>query len=188
VSPQARRLLALAVIYDGGTCSEAAKLAGVGFQIDWVLRFNARGPDRLLNGKSPGQPSKLSDAQRQAVARIESGPIPAVHGVVRWRLVRPTTSRIRMMGRASDETANFMIHNVRSSNSSIAPSVRPSSEKRRARYAHNPKYEQRHIKMILISAGEWQRGKIGRHFDLLMLPLERERYFATVLRGFNSRR
>ena len=88
--PQARRLLALAVIYDGGTRSEAAKLGGVGLQIvrDWVLRFNARGPDGLLDGKSPGQPSKLNDAQRQAVARmVESGPIPAVHGVVRWRLI-----------------------------------------------------------------------------------------------------
>lgn len=87
---QARRLLALAAIYDGATRSEAAKLGDVGLQIirDWVLRFNARGPDGLLNGKSPGQPPKLNDAQRQAVARmIESGPIPAVHGVVRWRLV-----------------------------------------------------------------------------------------------------
>jgi transposase len=53
-----------------------------------VLRFNARGPDGLLNGKSPGQPAKLTDLQRQAIARmIESGPIPAVHGVVRWRLI-----------------------------------------------------------------------------------------------------
>ena len=88
--PQARRLLALAAIYDGATRSEAAKLGDVGLQIirDWVLRFNARGPDGLLNGKSPGQPPKLNDAQRRAVARmIESGPIPAVHGVVRWRLI-----------------------------------------------------------------------------------------------------
>ena len=87
---QARRLLALAAIYDGATRSEAAKLGDVGLQIirDWVLRFNARGPDGLLNGKSPGQPPKLNDAQRRAVARmIESGPIPAVHGVVRWRLI-----------------------------------------------------------------------------------------------------
>jgi len=88
--PQARRLLALAAIYDGATRTEAAKIGGVGLQIirDWVLRFNARGPDGLLDGKSPGQPSKLNDAQREAVARvIESGPIPAVHGVVRWRLI-----------------------------------------------------------------------------------------------------
>src|SRR5262249_30336860 len=53
-----------------------------------VLRFNARGPDGLLDGKSTGQPSKLNDTQRQAIAgMIESGPIPAVHGVVRWRLI-----------------------------------------------------------------------------------------------------
>ena len=79
--PQARRLLALAAIYDGATRTEAAKIGGVGLQIirDWVLRFNARGPDALLNGKSPGKPSKLNDLQRQAIAgMIESGPIPAV--------------------------------------------------------------------------------------------------------------
>jgi transposase len=88
--PQARRLLALAAIYDGSTRTEAAKIGGVGLQIirDWVLRFNARGPDGLLNGKAPGQPSKLNDAQRQAIAQlIERGPIPAIHGVVRWRLI-----------------------------------------------------------------------------------------------------
>ena len=40
-----------------------------------MLHFNARGPDGLLNGKSPGHPSKLDDGQRQAIARmIESGP------------------------------------------------------------------------------------------------------------------
>jgi transposase len=88
--PQARRLLALAAIYDGATCTEAAKIGGVGLQIirDWVLRFNARGPDGLVDGKSPGHPPKLNDAQRQAIAgMIKSGPIPAVHGVVRWRLI-----------------------------------------------------------------------------------------------------
>jgi transposase len=86
--PQARRLLALAVIYDGAMRSEAAKIGGVGLQIvrDWVLR--SRGPDGLLDGKSPGQPAKLNDVQRQALARmVESGPMPAIHGVVRWRLI-----------------------------------------------------------------------------------------------------
>src|SRR6202163_1659038 len=88
--PQARRLLALAAIYDGAMRTEAAKIGGVGVQIirDWVIWFNADGADGLRNGKSPGQPSKLNDAQRLAIARmIESGPIPAVHGVVRWRLI-----------------------------------------------------------------------------------------------------
>ena len=88
--PQARRLLTLAAIYDGATRTEAAKIGGVGLQIirDWVLRFNAYGPDGLLDRKPPGQPSKLNDGQRQVIAQmIESGPIPADHGGVRWRLI-----------------------------------------------------------------------------------------------------
>ena len=87
---QIRRLLALAEIYDGGSRGDAARIGGVGLQTirDWVLRFNARGPDGLIDGKAPGRAPKLDDAQREALARIiESGPIPAVHGVVRWRLI-----------------------------------------------------------------------------------------------------
>jgi|TARA_B100001964_G_scaffold239841_1_gene308320 transposase len=85
---QSRRLLALAEIYDGGKRTDAARIGDVGLQIirDWVLRFNARGPDGLIDGKATGQPSKLNNEQRQALARIvEDGPIPAIHGVVRWR-------------------------------------------------------------------------------------------------------
>lgn len=80
--------LALASIYDGGSRQYASEIGGVTVQIvrDWVLRFNERGPDGLINGKAPGGRAKLNDAQRQALAKIvESGPIPAVHGVVRWR-------------------------------------------------------------------------------------------------------
>lgn len=85
---QVRRLLALASIYDGGSRQYASAVGGVTVQIvrDWVLRFNERGPDGLINTKAPGGRAKLNDAQRQALAKIvESGPIPAVHGVVRWR-------------------------------------------------------------------------------------------------------
>ena len=88
--PQARRLLALAEIYDGATRTEAAKIGGVGLQVirDWVLKFNAHGPDGLIDRKAPGQPPRLNDEHRAAVAAIlESGPIPAIHGVVRWRIV-----------------------------------------------------------------------------------------------------
>ena len=87
---QGRRLLALAEIYDGGSRGQAARLGGIGLQTirDWVLRFNARGPDGLIDGKAPGRAPKLNGAQRQELARIiESGPIPAIHGVVRWRLI-----------------------------------------------------------------------------------------------------
>ena len=88
--PQARRLLALAAIYEGARRTEAAKIGGVTLQIvrDWVVKFNAHGPDGLIDRKPPGQPPRLNDAHRAALAAIiESGPIPAVHGVVRWRIV-----------------------------------------------------------------------------------------------------
>ncbi len=87
---QVRRLLALAEIYDGGRRTSAARIGGFGLQIvrDWVLRFNARGPDGLLDGKAPGRQSLLNDAQRRAfVEMVECGPIPSIHGVVRWRLI-----------------------------------------------------------------------------------------------------
>ncbi len=87
---QARRLLALAAVYDGAKRTEAATLGGVTLQIvrDWVVKFNALGPDGLIDRKPPGQPSRLNDAHRTALARmIETGPIPAVHGVVRWRVI-----------------------------------------------------------------------------------------------------
>ena len=76
---QSRRLLALAEVYDGGSRTDASRIGGVGLQIirDWVLRFNARGPDGLVDGKSPGAPSS-------------STPITAAH----WRrLLRPARSR-----------------------------------------------------------------------------------------------
>lgn len=86
---QTRRLLALSAIYSGGSRSDAARIGGVGLQTvrDWVLRFNGRGPEGLLDGKAPGNPRKLSAEQRQALLKIvETGPTPAIHGVVRWRL------------------------------------------------------------------------------------------------------
>ena len=86
---QTRRLLALATIYDGGKRSDAAQTGGVGLQVirDWVLRFNTDGPQGLIDRKAPGPLPKLNDGQREALARlVEAGPIPAIHGVVRWRL------------------------------------------------------------------------------------------------------
>src|SRR5271165_1238447 len=87
---QTRRLLALAAIYEGGSRSEAARIGGVGLQIvrDWVVRFNNHGPDGLIDRKPPGPSPRLSPVQRKALATaVEAGPIAAVHGVVRWRLI-----------------------------------------------------------------------------------------------------
>ena len=86
----ARRLLSIAAVYDGLSRTAAAAIGGMERQTlrDWVHRFNLEGADGLLNRKAPGQRRKLSEAQRGALAEIvEQGPIPAIHGVVRWRLV-----------------------------------------------------------------------------------------------------
>jgi transposase len=83
-------LVAIAEMYDGGSRSEEARIGGVGLQTirDWVLRFNARGSDGLVGRKTPGPRSKLSDDYRRALAAmVQTGPIPPIHSVVRWRLV-----------------------------------------------------------------------------------------------------
>lgn len=85
---QARRLLAIAAVLDGTSREEAAKIGGMDRQTlrDWVIRFNQQGADGLVNIPSPGVPSKLAAEHRAFLVRlVEEGPIPAVHGVVRWR-------------------------------------------------------------------------------------------------------
>jgi transposase len=87
---QSRRLLALAAVYDGASRTEDARIGGVTLQIvrDWVVLFNAEGPAGPVDCKAPGQASRLNDAHRAALATmLETGPIPAIRGVVRWRLV-----------------------------------------------------------------------------------------------------
>ena len=67
---QTRRLLALAAIYEGASRTEAAQIGCVTLQIvrDWVLRFNARGPEGLLTGRAPGARSPAA-AHRSAPGR-----------------------------------------------------------------------------------------------------------------------
>lgn len=87
---QVRRLLALGAIYEGASRSEAARVGGVTLQIvrDRVVRFNAEGPVGLVDRKPPGCRPMLDADQRRALsAVVEAGPIPAAHGVVRWRLI-----------------------------------------------------------------------------------------------------
>src|SRR5947207_6324463 len=85
---QARRLLAIAGVLDGASRENAAKIGGMDRQRlrDWVIRFNDEGPDGLINIPSPGVPPKLDEEHEVFLTRlVEEGPIPAIHGVVRWR-------------------------------------------------------------------------------------------------------
>jgi transposase len=87
---QSRRLLSLAAVLDGMNRTEAARIGGMDRQTlrDWVHRFNAHGPDGLLDSWSKGPEPRLSGEQRAEIAElVETGPDRAVHGVVRWRRV-----------------------------------------------------------------------------------------------------
>ena len=87
---QSRRLLSLAAVYDGMSRGEAARIGGMDRQTlrDWVHRFNEEGPDGLTNRKGAGRTRYLSDVQMKEPGEIvETGPDPAVDGVVRWRRI-----------------------------------------------------------------------------------------------------
>ena len=89
-SKQSRRLLSLAAVLDGMSREEAARVGGMDRQTlrDWVHRFNAAGPDGLKDVWNGGPEPRLSPAQKAELAEIvETGPDPAVDGVVRWRLI-----------------------------------------------------------------------------------------------------
>lgn len=90
---------------------KAATIGEWGVQIvrDWVMKFNALGPDGLFDRKAPGQPSRIEDEHRRELAAvIESRPIPAISGVVRWHIIdlcqwlyeklRVTASKLTLSG------------------------------------------------------------------------------------------
>ena len=104
---QSRRLLALAEIYDGGSRTKAARIGGVGLQTafgDWVVRFNARGPDSLIDRQSsrehlqaeaamPGTGSSTSPGS-SCPSAFTTGPMhDAQRGLV---LVRSGVGRVTM--------------------------------------------------------------------------------------------
>jgi len=82
---QARRLLALAAVYEGMSREDAARIGGMDRQTlrDWVHRFNRRGIDGLIDIKAPGRRSKLSAEQREELRQlVEAGPDLDKDGVV----------------------------------------------------------------------------------------------------------
>lgn len=85
----ARRMLALALVLEGATRTQAARAAGMDRQTlrDWVHRTNASGLDGLTNLPNSGAPArKLTAEQEVTVADwVRTGPTLEIHKVVRWR-------------------------------------------------------------------------------------------------------
>jgi transposase len=90
-SAQARRALALALVLEGESRTDAARCAGMDRQTlrDWVHRYNEAGLEGLRNRPNLGAPPrKLAAEQEQVVAEwVRQGPDAERHKVVRWRLV-----------------------------------------------------------------------------------------------------
>jgi transposase len=85
-----RRLLAIAMIYDGASRLDAARQTGMDRQTlrDWVHRYNDAGIDGLVSRKPPGASPKLSEAQMAELRELViAGPDPKIHKVIRWRCV-----------------------------------------------------------------------------------------------------
>jgi transposase len=83
-----RRLLALALVLEGGSRTEAARRNGMDRQTlcDWVHRYNAAGVAGLASRVAPGPTPRLDEGQMAALeALVLKGPDPAADGVVRWR-------------------------------------------------------------------------------------------------------
>ena len=86
----ARRMLALALVLEGGSRAEAARAAGMDRQTlrDWVHRYNEEGLAGLRDRRRPGPRPRLSPEQEaELVTAVEQGPDPDRDGVVRWRRV-----------------------------------------------------------------------------------------------------
>lgn len=86
----ARRMLALALVVEGESRTEAAKICGMDRQTlrDWVHRYNAEGLAGLSNRHGGGLAPLLSAAQCSELKEIVlAGPDPEVDGVVRWRCI-----------------------------------------------------------------------------------------------------
>ena len=85
---QSRRLLSLAAVREGIDRGSAAKIGGMDRQTlrDWVHRFNASGPEGLIDNWTEGPKPRLTAEQLAQFAQIvEAGPDREKDGVVRWR-------------------------------------------------------------------------------------------------------
>lgn len=84
-----RRMLALAMVMEGSSRTEAAQATGMDRQTlrDWVHRYNAEGLAGLADRQGDvGPKRRLSPEQESEVAEwVRRGPKLAEHGVVRWR-------------------------------------------------------------------------------------------------------
>ena len=85
-----RRLLAIALILEGHSREEAARLSGMDRQTlrDWVHRYNADGVAGLSSRWGAGRPPALNETQMEELrSLVLEGPDLERNKVVRWRCI-----------------------------------------------------------------------------------------------------
>jgi len=138
----ARRMLALALIKDGKSRTEAAESCGMDRQTlrDWVLRYNAAGLDGLADKQGrTGPKRRLSDEQETYVAElVRQGPDLAQDGVVRWRRVdlgRVIHSRFGV--HLAERTVGWLLHRLGFSH--VSPRLRHPQANAQAQASFRPR-------------------------------------------------
>src|SRR5215217_368555 len=104
----ARRMLALALVLEGASRTDAARTCGMDRQTlrDWVHRYNAEGLAGLSDrrGQVGPKPRLLPEQEAVVAELVRQGPDLAEHGVVLWRradlaAVIATRFEVRLAGR-----------------------------------------------------------------------------------------
>ena len=113
---QVRRILAVAMVLEGRSRTEAAEFNGMDRQTlrDWVHRYNAAGIGGLKSRRHPGRAPALSQLQRaELLDLVIKGPDPEINGVVRWRCVdlRAEVER-RFSVRVHENTIGRWLHEL----------------------------------------------------------------------------
>jgi transposase len=88
-SDAARRMLALALVREGQSRTDAARCCGMDRQTlrDWVHRYNESGLSGLSDkqGRTGPKPRLSLDQEAEIAELVRKGPDPEQDGVVRWR-------------------------------------------------------------------------------------------------------
>ena len=107
---------------EGRSRAEAAEIGGMDRQTlrDWVHRFNAEGPEGLLDRKTGGPVAKLTDEQKaELAALVERGPDREETGLVRVGLRAVIEDRLGVV--YNERSVSRLLHGLGFSHLSARP-------------------------------------------------------------------